>query len=139
MRSMISKSFVKRALCSLLISSVFLGLLSFAPVSMAALINPGDNPASIAAQTGGESDLKSFVLTIVNFILLFLGFVCVIFIIYAGFLYITSGTSEDGPDNAKKIIKNSIIGIVIILASFAIVNTVLQATTSTVGSGVVTQ
>ena len=136
---MMSKSVIKRALSSLLISAVLLGLFSFAPVSMAQMITPGDNPSSIAAQTGGEGDLKSFVLTIVNFILLFLGFICVIFIIYAGFLYITSGTSDDGPDNAKKIITNAVIGIVIILASFAIVNTVLQATTSSVGGSVVTQ
>ena len=136
---MMSKSVIKRAFSSLLISAVLLGLFSFAPVSMAQLISPGDNPSIIAAQTGGESDLKSFVLTLVNFILLFLGFICVIFIIYAGFLYITSGTSDDGPDKAKEIIKNAIIGIIIILASFAIVNTVLQATTSSVGSGVVTQ
>lgn len=136
---MVSKSVIRRGLVSLLISAVLLGLFSFAPVSMAQLINTGDQPSLIAAQTGGESDLKSFVLTIVNFILLFLGFICVMFIIYAGFLYITSGTSDDGPENAKKIITNSIIGIIIILASFAIVNTVLQATTSSVGGGVITQ
>jgi hypothetical protein len=53
----------------------------------------------------------------------------VLFIIYAGFLYVTSNGSEEKTGEAKKIILYCLIGIVIIFASFALVNTILGAPT----------
>jgi hypothetical protein len=98
-------------------------------------------PSSILNQTGGEGNIKNFVNNIINFILGFLGFLCVIFIIYAGFLYVTSQGADDQIGTAKNIILYCAIGVVIIFASYAIVNTVLQAPTGvapTTGSGTTT-
>lgn len=94
------------------------------------LITPNDQPSLISSQTGGQGDLREFVKTVLNFVLGFLGFICVLFVIYAGFLYVTSQGDEEATGKAKKIITNAVIGIIIILASFAIVNTAL-----TVGGG----
>jgi hypothetical protein len=77
---------------------------------------------------GGQGDIRGFVKTIVNYALGFLGLVCVVFIIYAGFLYVTAGTNEDNVGQAKNIITYTVIGIIIILASAAIVNFALDAT-----------
>lgn len=92
-------------------------------------INPQDNPTAVAGATGGQGSLRLLVLQIVNFFLGFLGLIAVVMIIYGGFLYVSAAGKEDKIEQAKKIIMYSIIGILIILLSFAIVNTILGAGT----------
>lgn len=57
---------------------------------------------------------------ILNIILGFLGLFMVCLLMYAGFLYMTAGGDEKQTTAAKGYIKNSIIGIAIVLASFAV-------------------
>ncbi|MBI4272496.1 hypothetical protein HY621_01440 [Candidatus Uhrbacteria bacterium] len=57
---------------------------------------------------------------ILNIILGFLGLFMVCLLVYAGFLYMTAGGDEKQTTAAKGYIKNSIIGIAIVLASFAV-------------------
>lgn len=47
-------------------------------------------------------------------------------IIYAGWLYLSSGGSTENVSKAKKILKNAIIGYVIALAAWLIVKTILS-------------
>jgi hypothetical protein len=44
----------------------------------------------------------------------------VLFVVYGGFRYVTAGGNEDSAKSAKKIILNSIIGLVVIILSYAI-------------------
>jgi len=119
---------IKKALISFTLMTVALAAFNFAPAALAqGLISPGDQPSLIASQTGGEGDIREFAKTILNFILGFLGFIAVVYVIYGGFLYVASGGNQENVDKGKKIILYAAIGIVIILASFAIVNTVLRA------------
>ena len=90
-------------------------------------ISPSDNPQSVASATGGQGSIRQLALQIVNFFLGFLGIVAVMMIIYGGFLYVTAAGNDEKVGQAKKIIMYAVIGIIIILVSFAIVNTVLQA------------
>lgn len=71
-------------------------------------------------------DIRTYILDVVNFFLGFLGLLAVIMIIYAGFKYVTSNGNSDQSESAKKIIMYAIIGIFIILSSFALVNTVIN-------------
>lgn len=129
----------KKALIVFAIMAVALTAVNLAPIAMAqGLINPGDQPGAIANQTGGEGDIREFAKTILNFILGFLGFIAVVYIIYGGFLYIMSGGDDANVEKGKKIILNAAIGIIIILASFAIVNTVLKAPTGVSSSSTTT-
>lgn len=89
------------------------------------LISPEDQPATISAATGGTTSFKQLALNIVNFFLFFLGFIATIMIIYGGILYVTSGGEQEKIDKAKKILLYAIVGIIIILLSFAVVNTIL--------------
>jgi PKD repeat protein len=77
------------------------------------------------------SDARTFVLNVTNFILGFLGLTAVIVIIYGGFVYVTAAGDEGKTEKGKKSVSYAIIGILMILASFAIVNTVLQAPSGT--------
>lgn len=78
----------------------------------------------------GQGDARSFVTNILKWALSFLGLVCVIMIIYGGFLYITAAGEEDKAKKGRTIILYCVIGIAIIAASYAIVNTVLGGVTS---------
>ncbi|MBL4694559.1 PKD domain-containing protein [Candidatus Gracilibacteria bacterium] len=74
-----------------------------------------------------SSDAREFILTIVNFALSFLGLLAVIIIIYGGVLYVTSGGEEEQTGKGKKAIQYAVIGLLIVLGSFAFVNTVIQS------------
>lgn len=89
-----------------------------------------DQPAIIRTLSGGQTGLRGMVLMIVNFALTFLGLLAVVMVIYGGFLYVSSGGSEENTGKAKKILLYAVIGIVIIIASFAIVNTILGVGTA---------
>ncbi len=121
------KKGLKQALIVLGLSSLL--LVAFAAISgivgAQGMIGPGDQPAVLAGQTGGEGSLRSIILNIVNFILIFLGLIAVIMIIYGGITYVTSAGNNENVEKAKKIIMYAIIGIIIVLISFALVNTII--------------
>lgn len=91
------------------------------------LIDVEDNPDTIegSSEAWGGSLRQAF-LTIINFFLYFLGLVATLFVIYGGFLYITAGGDDGKVENAKKILMYAVIGIIICLMSFAIINTVID-------------
>ncbi|MFA6528821.1 MAG: pilin [Candidatus Gracilibacteria bacterium] len=96
------------------------------PGAHAALIDSTDSPENITAATGGATSFRTLARTIVNWFLGFLGFICVLMIIYGGILYVTSGGEEEKTGKAKKILLYTTVGIVIILLSFAAVTTILS-------------
>ncbi|MCD6422400.1 hypothetical protein J7L13_03590 [bacterium] len=67
------------------------------------------------------SELPQIVKLIFNIMFGGAGLVAVFYLVYGGYLYITSGGGEQA-ENAKKTILNAIIGLVVILIAFAIVN-----------------
>jgi hypothetical protein len=91
----------------------------------AQLISDTDSPANIAQATGGQGSFRALANTIVNFFLYFLGFLATVMIIYGGVLYVTSAGNDENVQKAKKILLYAIVGIIVILLSFAIVNTVI--------------
>ena len=88
-------------------------------------------PAAALAQVGtgnygptfglGTADLESTVVNIIQWVLGFLGLIAVIFILYGGFLWLTSGGNEDKISKAKKTITAAVVGLIIVLLAWAIV------------------
>jgi hypothetical protein len=74
---------------------------------------------------GGENSLPVIIGNIIRAALGLLGVVMVILIIYAGFLYLTAAGDDTKVEDAKKIIKNAIIGAVLIFTAYAITNFVV--------------
>ncbi len=62
---------------------------------------------------------------IINIVLSFLGMVFLILVLYAGFLWMTAQGEAKNVDKAKSILSQSIIGLIVIVAGFAISNFVL--------------
>ena len=76
-----------------------------------------------------DSSLSGFILKIINIALAIAGLVAVLFLIIGGFRYITSAGNEETAEQAKAIILNAIIGIVVIILSFVIVRVISNALT----------
>ncbi len=72
-----------------------------------------------------ESGIIKVIVNIINIALGFLGVISVIMIIYAGFKWMMAGGNEQAVTDARKYIKNAVIGIAIILMSYIFVNFVV--------------
>lgn len=86
-------------------------------------------PAFLRALNGCQGGIKGIVLMIINFFLGFLGLLAVIMVIYGGFLYVSSAGNEENVNKAKKILLYAVLGIIVIIVSFALINTILGAAT----------
>lgn len=78
-------------------------------------------------QGSQEQDLPSAIMSVVNYALIFVGVLALAFLVYGGFLYITSHGDSGQVTKAKDTIINAIIGIVVIGLAAAVVNFVIQA------------
>jgi hypothetical protein len=67
---------------------------------------------------------------IINIMLLVGGAIAVLFIIIGGFQYITSAGNEEQAEKGRNTLVNAVIGIVLILLSYVIINVVVNAVTS---------
>ncbi|MCK9360641.1 Ig-like domain-containing protein [Patescibacteria group bacterium] len=84
---------------------------------------------------GGTTDLYTIVGRIINIVLGLLGTVLLVIMLYSGYEWMTSGGDPGKVDTAKTRIRNAVIGLIIIISSFAIVNFILSALISATGGG----
>lgn len=77
-----------------------------------------DAPGSGISQAATGED---FVFRVASLLLLFAAAIAVVFLVIGGFRYVTSSGNEELVEKAKKNITHSIIGLVIIIMAFAIV------------------
>jgi hypothetical protein len=73
-----------------------------------------------------SDDPRTIIGRIINVGLGFLGVIALGLIIYAGFLWMTSGGEEDKISKAKKLLTSAVIGLAIVLASWAIATFVIN-------------
>lgn len=72
------------------------------------------------------SSAREFILQATNYVLGFLGLAAVLAIVYGGILYVTAGGEQERADKGKKNITYSVIGLLIVMSSWAIVRTVIE-------------
>jgi len=75
----------------------------------------------------GNNDPRIITADLINIILGFLGILSVILILFAGFKWMTAAGNDDQVASAKKLLISSVIGLVIILSSYALASFVLDA------------
>ncbi|MFZ5390842.1 MAG: Ig-like domain-containing protein [Patescibacteria group bacterium] len=83
----------------------------------------------------GNQPLIETIANIINIFLGVLGVIAVLLIIYAGYIWLTSQGNEEKITQAKKIISSAVIGLVIILASFAIATFIFNRLTGAMNNG----
>lgn len=83
----------------------------------------------------GTGDLRVTVMNIVRVVLGFLGVLAIAIIAYGGFVWMTAGGNAQRIDTAKSILRNAVIGLVIILSSFMIVSFIIGQLIDATGAG----
>lgn len=118
----------------ILSAMITLGIVALPAVpAFAAACN--DSPAQCAQQgtdsvsnkTGGADDLSKNIKIVVNVMLFLLGAIAVIMIIIGGIRYATSGGDASSTKAAKDTILYAVIGLVVAILAYAIVNFILNA------------
>lgn len=118
--------------------------ISLSPVVRAASIDTNaldnqDKALMGASGLGANDNLASIISVLISVILGFLGIVFLVLTIMAGFKWMTSEGNEDEIKKAKGSIKNSVMGLLIVLAAYAITYSVFKylpfASSGTGGTG----
>jgi hypothetical protein len=80
----------------------------------------------------GDEDLPTTIAILIKTAMSFLGIVAVVIILIGGFMWMTAAGNDDRVKKAKQILGAGVIGLVIIMAAYAIAAFVLgQLTTAT--------
>lgn len=110
-------------------------------VAQAQLTPENTGLAGAAAGTGlntscsGSECLLSIIGNVINLILGFLGVVLLVMLLYAGFLWMSSGGDTKGVQAAKTMISNAVAGVIIVAVSYAITAFVLSQLATIAGDG----
>ncbi|GEM_PF-340634 len=81
----------------------------------------------------GKGDLKSSISGVIEIVLGFLGIVAVIVVLYGGFRWLTAGGDTAKVKDAQAVLKNGIIGLVIVLCAYILVKFVFSSLLSVTG------
>ncbi|OGF18485.1 hypothetical protein A3G56_00900 [Candidatus Falkowbacteria bacterium RIFCSPLOWO2_12_FULL_45_10] len=83
----------------------------------------------------GQNNIGAVVAAVINGFLAILGIIFLFYLIHAGYLWMTAQGNEEQVTKAKDEIRNAVIGIIIIIAAYAIVNYVIVALLENYGEG----
>ncbi len=122
----------KLILLTLIVTSVAIGFFIFRSTAVFAQASL-DFPTSFAGFS--SQDLKTTIENIVRIVLGFIGFIFLLLLLYAGFVWMTSGGDEKKITRAKKIIASSVIGLLLTLSAYAIASFIVQRLTGAAENG----
>ncbi|PIT90252.1 MAG: hypothetical protein COU22_03200 [Candidatus Komeilibacteria bacterium CG10_big_fil_rev_8_21_14_0_10_41_13] len=106
---------------------LFLTAAVFILPSLAQAQTQPDLGLNFAQETGlGTRDVRSIVANVIRILLGLLGIIAVAIVVYGGYLWMTSRGDEKQIETARKILINGAIGLVIIVAAYAIAQFVIN-------------
>ena len=111
-----------------IIGKISLSLIVFIPVAVLAqgLKDAGDKLGSMQDKgVGLSSNFQGLTGTVLAGIFYILGTIFLLLMIYGGYVWIKAAGRDQEVDRAKRILMTSIIGMIVILASYAITNFIL--------------
>ncbi len=124
---MIFKKIVTSTL--ILLSLLGIGSVFASPLSYAATKDTVQSGVDAAGGTGTTNDkdaLTKTIKSVIGILLFIIGMVAVIFIIIAGFRFVTSNGDSNTISSARNTIIYAILGIVVAVMAYAIVNFVID-------------
>lgn len=113
-------------------------MLTVALLITAALPALAQDPYGLANTAGAaglkQAPLPTVIGTIIGYALSFIGIIFLLLMIYGGILWMTSFGNEQKVTKAKDLIIGAVIGLVIVLAAYAITNFVVGAVVGAAGT-----
>ncbi|MBP6944673.1 hypothetical protein KBD61_02650 [Patescibacteria group bacterium] len=126
-----------RSFRSLFVGAFFLAMTMLPVMGQAQGLSSVSGGLNAAARTGGLGDfcrgtafnscLATITGTVINVVLGLSGIILLGYILYAGFLWMTSGGEMEKAKQARTMIVNAVIGLIILVSAFAISSFVLGA------------
>ncbi|OGY45588.1 MAG: hypothetical protein A2731_03630 [Candidatus Buchananbacteria bacterium RIFCSPHIGHO2_01_FULL_39_8] len=104
----------------------------------------GVMPALAQLQTGleygtytglGTQDIRITIMKIIRIFLGLVGIIAIILIMYGGYVWMTSAGNPEKVEQAKKILRNAAIGLLIIFSAFMIVSFIIGVLSGEFGAG----
>ena len=92
-----------------------------------------ETAANIGLPGDPTLDPQSAAVTIVQYLMTFLGIIAVIVMLWGGFQWLTAGGNESRVESAKKTIIAGIIGLIVVVAAYAIVTIVIGFAVNIIG------
>jgi hypothetical protein len=133
------RSLISGALASALLSFPATAFAQAAPdsgsQSFVGKIQSGVNQSAHPSGLDVNGDIMTMVGSAINVVLSIVGVLLLGYLIYAGFLWMTAGGNEDNVKKAKDIIKNCVIGLIILAVAFAGTTFVLRQLNRVVTGG----
>jgi hypothetical protein len=121
---------MKKALVLTTLLLIIVPCLALALQAQAQNVDFGLNNAGDIGLPSTNTDPKAAAVSIVRYLMTFLGIIAVIIILWGGFQWLTAGGNEDRVGSAKKTIIAGVIGLIIIIAAYAIVTIVVGFATN---------
>lgn len=75
----------------------------------------------------GKADPRDMIINLLRVAMSFMGIIALLLIMLAGFRWMVSGGNEDRRSEARGMLSSVVIGIIIMLASFGIINFVMES------------
>lgn len=113
------KLVLKKIARYLLVFALLIGGLLFARLIFAADFGTNAVNSGLAGSLN-TGDPRVIAARVINIFLSFLGIIALVIIIWGGYTWMTANGEEDKVSQAKKILKNGVIGLLIIISSWAI-------------------
>lgn len=88
--------------------------------------------------TGGltsSQSLPELIANVIRIMLLFAGAIAVVFVIIGGYQYLTSGGNEESAEKGQKTLTNAVIGVIIVVLAYVIINVIVNLVSSNNGFG----
>jgi len=82
---------------------------------------------------GASQNPIQFIGAIISLMLTIAGAIAVVFVIIGGFMYVTSAGNEEQAEKGRKTLTNAIIGVVIVILAYVIVNVTVNFVSGGVG------
>lgn len=83
----------------------------------------------------GTQDIRISIMKIVRVILGLVGIIAIIITLYGGWVWMTSSGNPEKIDRAKRVLRNALIGVIIILSAFSIVSFIIGSLESALDGG----
>ena len=74
----------------------------------------------------GETDLPTIIGRVVKIVISFLGLIAAVIIIVGGFKWMTSGGAEEKIADAKKLMINGLIGLILVVLAYALASFIIS-------------
>lgn len=114
------------AIASLLVVPTLVGAGIDDPSSEAQNYGLGTSAGFQGIGINKDTNLKSTIVNVINIVLGFLGIIAVVIILAGGFKWMTAGGSDDKIGEARKMIVQGLIGMVIVFLAWGIASFVLS-------------